>query len=115
MLAYVHEFLRNLLFSGAVESVIAVGLYRVLRRSWAFTPAIAASVGTALTIPYVWYVFPTLFWATPSATIMGGELFAVLIETFFYRSLCNVPYRTAFLLSLCANGASYGLGILFRI
>jgi hypothetical protein len=112
VLAYVHQFLSNVAFSVVIEGAVAFGMYRLLWGSWRLTPIAAAVVGTLLTIPYVWFVFPTLLWATPTLIVVVGEGFAVCVETILYRYVCNISLTQALLLSISANAASYLLGLL---
>jgi len=107
MLEYVHEFIRALLFSVIVESVTVVLLCRFFKQDR--RAIFVAAFGTLCTIPYVWFVFPTLFWYSSALATMIGEGFAFLFEAFFYKMIGRLSWRLAFLFSLVANAASYFL------
>jgi hypothetical protein len=111
MLAYVHQFLHSLLFSMVVESVAVFALCLVCKRDKRI--AYIAALGTALTIPYVWFVFPTVFWYSSATALFLAEAFAFLFEAFLYKVLGKLDWRYAFLFSFVANCASYFLGRVF--
>lgn len=71
---------------------------------------LVAAVGTALTIPYVWFVFPTLFYASPLFIVAIGEAFAVVAETLLYRYAAEASWKFALACSCIANAASYIVG-----
>lgn len=110
MLTYVYLFLGNLLFSCVVEAGLVGMLVHATKMANAARVTVVAIVGTALTIPYVWFVFPTLLYSSPTAIILVGEMFAFTVEGLLYAYFCNLPLRVALLLSFIANLASYGLG-----
>lgn len=114
MLAYAHQFLANLSFSLIVESGVALLLYRAIWKTWSTQLVTAAIIGTTLTIPYVWFVFPTLLWEFPILIIVVGEVVAVCAETVLYRYLCALSWKQAATISIAANAASYLLGILLN-
>jgi hypothetical protein len=72
--------------------------------------ALLAALGTMCTIPYVWFVFPTIFWYSATMALYLAEGFAFLFEAILYRILGKVTWRQALLFSLAANMASYFLG-----
>jgi hypothetical protein len=111
MLDYVHYFLRSLIFSVVVESLVVsvlCALFKKDKRVW-----LIASFGTFCTIPYVWFVFPTLFWYSSVITICVGESFAFLFEAALYKIIGKLNWKQALLFSLLANSASYFLGKIF--
>lgn len=110
MLAYAYLFLKSLVFSCVVETSVAGTFVRVTKNGEVLRAVLVAIVGTALTIPYVWFVFPTLLYFSPIAIILVGETFAFLVEGFLYAYFCGLSLRFALLLSLVANLASYLLG-----
>jgi hypothetical protein len=96
-------------FTEAVEAP----LYRMLLPvGWG--KALAAS---AITHPFVWFVFPWmgerlgLDWTW---TTILSEVFAVAVEAAFFRRIGRVPLRRAIVVSLVTNGASVGLGLFVR-
>lgn len=111
MLTYVYQFLNALLFSVAVESVVVLILCIVLKKDKKIV--LIAGLGTLCTIPYVWFVFPTLFWYSASGAIYIAEGFAFLFEALLYKVLGKLSWKEALLFSFSANTASFFLGKLF--
>ena len=69
---------------------------------------VVAFLASAITQPWVWYVFPRYiddYW--PMVAV--AETFAVVIEALWFQ-FCGLRY--ALLVSLLANGVSAGLGFL---
>ncbi len=112
MLTYVRLFLQGLAFSCSVEALVAFGVVFFLKKENRKGAVLVAIFGTALTIPYVWFVFPTLFFYSPILIIIIGETFAFVVEALIYKYSCNYSFKFAFFLSFIANIASYGLGLL---
>lgn len=96
-----------------VEIPIASFVLRDLDRSWA-RRAVLALFASLATHPAVWFIFPRLDLTYPQM-IAAAETWAVVIEAVFYgftfRGL--EPWR-AVGVSLLANGASFGTGLLVR-
>lgn len=99
----------------AFTQLIEAPIYRRLAPiGWA--PALGAS---AITHPFVWFFFPwlgaklDLAWTT---TATASEVFAWGLEAIFVRAISwrTVGWGRACLVSLVANSASLGLGLLFR-
>lgn len=114
MQLYAITFFFFLIISIFVESVVILYLLRqvygisdleIQSKSILFTIAF----GTALTLPYVWFIFPYSIGNMPIAIVIG-ELFAVVIEMFIYRNYLALSVKKAFIISLIANIASYGFG-----
>lgn len=107
MLDYAHQFLVALLVSITIESLVVLGLATFLKKDRRI--ALIAVFGTMLTIPYVWFVFPTIFWYSATMIVYCGEGFAFLFEAALYRYLGKLSWPMAFLFSAVANSASYFL------
>jgi len=108
--AYLLGWVRAFLFTELVETPIYWRFGRV--RWWrAFLPS-------AITHPFVWFVFPllsTMLGASWTLAMIFAELFAWWVEALFlYMTKPRVPLLHAVLLSLGANAASLGLGLLSR-
>ena len=74
---------------------------------------LAAFGASAITHPIVWFCFFSPAWHARYATrIVDAELFAWLVEAAYFRYLFG--RRRALLMSLAANAASFGLGLLSR-
>lgn len=106
---YMLAWLRAFLFTEAVEAPI----YRALVKA-RWRVGLGAS---AITHPFVWFAFPYLrFIPGVSYLVMVvlAELFAWSVEAVYLRLLLRVSVIRAMLVSLIANGASLGLGLLLR-
>ncbi|HQU07893.1 MAG: hypothetical protein B7X04_02375 [Parcubacteria group bacterium 21-54-25] len=112
MLIYVHQFLNALVFSALVEGAVVLLLCLLLRkgRQTILATISVAVFGTMGTIPYVWFVFPTIFWYSANTALYTAEGFAFVAEALLYRFVGKLSMRQAFLFSLLANAASYFLG-----
>lgn len=108
MITYVYQFLHALTFSVITETVIVLLLCIILKKDKRIS--LIAGLGTVCTIPYVWFVFPTIFWYSASTTVYLAELFAFLLEVLLYKIIGKVSWKYAILFSLVANSASYFLG-----
>jgi hypothetical protein len=107
MLSYVYHFLSALVFSCAVESFTVLALCVALKQNK--KTAYLGAVGTLLTIPYVWFVFPVVFWSERTVALPLAELFAFVIEVFVYRFFGKVHWKIAITFSFLANLMSYML------
>lgn len=113
-LSFTYAFLRSLLFTVVVETATILVIARKVFKKSAdnvstgklVTVGIYASL---VTLPYVWYVFPSLLRSFPIA-IAVGEMFAVGVEAIFYAAFLPLNKKESFALSLLANIASYALG-----
>lgn len=108
MLDYVQQFLNALVFSVVIESLVILFLCKVFKKDKRIF--LIAALGTLCTIPYVWFVFPTLFWYSSSMVVSFGEGFAFLFEAILYKTLGKLSWRYALAFSFLANLASYFLG-----
>lgn len=108
MLSYVYHFLHALTFSVIVESAFVLALCFLLKKDKRI--ALLAGFGTMLTIPYVWFVFPTLLWYSSSLAILSAEGFAFVGEALIYKYVGKLSWKYALVFSLLANAASYFLG-----
>jgi hypothetical protein len=93
-----------------ILELVAGALYVWLRhRPWRLLLWIA--LGSLLSLPVVWYVFPALGWGmTP--TLVAAEAFAWLFEAALLARAGRLPAVEALVLSLVLNGLSAGLGLL---
>jgi len=97
----------------AFTEIVEAPLYRrLVPTRWG--PALAAS---AITHPFVWFLFPWLgeeLGASWAATSLVSEVFAVAVEAVFFRRIATIGWRRALLASVFANASSVGLGLLAR-
>lgn len=114
---YAFAWLRAFLFTQIVEMPI---YRRALPTSWG-----AAFSASAITHPFVWFFFPWIayrFDVSWYATATASELFAWWVEALWFWSLGKkmlfgqnaISGKRATLVSLAANAASLGLGLVSR-
>lgn len=108
VLAYAHQFLLALAFSITVEGLIILVLCLLFKKDKRI--AWIAVLGTVCTIPYVWFVCPTIFWYSLTTSIAVGEGGAFIFEAILYKVLGKLNWRYALIFSLLANASSYVLG-----
>jgi hypothetical protein len=102
-------------FSLAVEVplFVIIGLWLAGREKRApiWKLSIAGAVGTVITHPLLWFVWP-LVMHNYTAYIISGELIVATVETFiFYIIARPIRLTHAFAAAFIANGFSYGLGL----
>ncbi len=108
----VEEWFAAFLLTTAVETPI---VFAMLRRS---EPDRARLVGIALfaslvSHPAVWFVFTQLFLVGTPGYVVAAEGWAILVEAVFYLVVIRgVSVARAFAVSLVANAASFGIGLL---
>jgi hypothetical protein len=105
MLVYVTHFLWALFFTVTSEALIVLALCYFLKKD--FRIAVISIFGNLCTVPYVWFVFPTIFWYSSGLILISGESFAFLFEAVLYKYLGKLTWKMALLFSLLANAASY--------
>ena len=106
------------MLSLAVEVPLAVGLAAGAR--WASGGAalgrlaLLACAATLLTHPFAWATFRglqgALPWATRAVLVEGA---VVLVEGALYARVAGLGARRGLALALAANGASFGIGLVF--
>ncbi|HXP05586.1 MAG TPA: hypothetical protein VN808_15815 [Stellaceae bacterium] len=103
-----------LVFSIAIEAAVAFALIRALGWGSGLNAALAASLGTLVTHPFVWYAVPRLDdpigYAGAVALVESG---VVLVESVAYRLIVPLSWRRSLLASLVANAASTAAGLLY--
>lgn len=72
---------------------------------------IIAGFISALTLPFVWFVFPNLQ-LDYFIYVIISELFALTIEMIFYRYYLKTDWQKSFIVSFLCNLASYLFGLL---
>jgi hypothetical protein len=76
-----------------------------------------AFLASAITHPFVWFVFPRIavhFEISWTLIAIVSELFAWSVEAALMRRVCKISWKRATFISLMANGASLGLGLALR-
>jgi len=76
--------------------------------------ACAGAMGTCITHPLLWFVWP-LVGLSYSAYIVSGELIVAVVESFTFFAIARpIRLSRAVAASFIANAASYGLGALLQ-
>lgn len=97
-----------------IEAVLAFVLVRGLRWGSGMRAALAATVGTLITHPLVWYTVPRLEDSIGYAGAVALiEIDVVLAESVAYRLIVPLSWRRSLLASLVANAASTAAGLLY--
>jgi hypothetical protein len=103
-----------LILSIAIEAVIAFAMVSGLRWGSGARAALAATVGTLVTHPFVWHTVPWLEGRFDyGAAVALVESAVVLAESIAYRLIVPLSWRRALVASLIANAASTGAGLLY--
>jgi hypothetical protein len=77
--------------------------------------AAAVLLAQVATHPAVWFIFPELHLAR-GLFLLAAESWAVVAETLIYRFVFpTLTWRRALLVSVLANAASVGVGMLLRM
>lgn len=117
---YEIRFLQSLIFTTLIETVFLLLLSRLWllrhRTSRADTLLLVAVglIGSALTLPYVWFVFPA-FLKSRVLYVPIVELFALSVESIIIWILVKCPFVKAVVLAVLCNAVSFSSGLwLFR-
>jgi hypothetical protein len=113
MYSYTLTFIAATTYSIVVETIIVMLLIRFVLKSIQIPPRTIIGtcfIATFATIPYVWYVFPILWYHSIFVSILFSEIFAVFIETTIYTMMLKITLRQAFILAFLANIVSYFSG-----
>lgn len=66
------------------------------------------------TLPYVWFILPIFFIGHYHLYVWVAEISVTLIETVIIHQLLSRTLKDSFILSFCANLASFGFGKLIN-
>lgn len=114
---YTHSFLTSLVFTMAIETAL---LYLILRFVIKYPDLSSLKIVTIgllanfTTVPYVWFVFPTLLNWSRNTSLLYSEPFVFLVEAFIYQIYLKTSVRTSLFVSLVCNAASYFIGPILR-
>lgn len=117
LVSLIHRFITSLVFTITVETIVLYLILRFVLKNQGLSPKKIISAGffaSFSTIPYVWFVFPSLLPVPKNTIILYSELFAFILETIFYRIFLKTNLKTSFMLSLLCNSTSYFLGPILR-
>ena len=92
-----------------IEAAVAAALGRALKLD-PVQCALAAMAGSAVTHPILWAIYRPAQDYLGAHTIPILELLIMATETLAYRTLATKRWLLAGLLSIVANGASWGIG-----
>lgn len=112
--SFERRFLIALLLTWLIEIPILFLLARLVFKlpqvsNWRIL--LAGLLVSALTLPYLWFLLPSIL-ATASGIYLG-EVLVFLVEALLYRWLLGLSYPKALLLSFTANAISFLLGLFF--
>ncbi|MBI5421350.1 MAG: hypothetical protein HZA35_03540 [Parcubacteria group bacterium] len=115
MLTYARHFFSALGFSIVIETIILLwivrGVFRIKKEGASFGRLVLVGFfATFATIPYVWYVFPVVFYDSWRKALILSEFFAVLVEAVFYKYILGLSWKRALSVSLVCNASSFFLG-----
>jgi hypothetical protein len=118
---YTHRFLVSALATMTIEGLVGLLLYifiinkKVLSLYLSRVKVFLATFFVSMfTLPYVWFIFPTLFMWTRNTSLVFSEFFIFSVEAMFYRLFLKLPWKWAIFISLAANLASYYIPIWMR-
>ena len=113
-MTYENLFLRFLLITLIVEVPIVFLIVRYKFKNFDNWNIILVSiVASTLTLPYFWFIFPTLI-SNRIIYIYLGESIIVLVEAFIYYRLFKINLRKALVVSFLANTASVMVGLIIK-
>jgi hypothetical protein len=110
--SYERRFLIALLLTWLIEIPILFLLVRLvfkLHQVSAWRILLSGLLASALTLPYLWFLLPSIL-ATASGIYLG-EVLVFLVEALLYRWLLGLSYPKALILSFTANAVSFLLGL----
>lgn len=120
-ITYTHNFLTSALATMTIEGLVGLLLFVYflsrkeehlhLKKLSVFLATFFVSM---FTLPYVWFIFPTLMMWTRNTSLWFSEFFIFSVEAIVYRFFLKLPWRWAILISLIANLASYFIPIWMR-
>ena len=115
---YLQKFITALVSTDIIETIILFYLlwYFLKKRDNSSQKIIIIGLlASFATLPYVWFVFPSLIGVSYSLYLVVAELFAFIIEAILYRYALNLTWKVAFLASFLCNLASLLFGLFISI
>lgn len=110
---YETQFLISLCLSWLIEIpvllIVVMAFWRTGRPSWGKIIG-AGVIATALTLPYLWFVFPP--YLDMRYYLLSGELIVIATEAVVYWVVLGMQPRLAIAVSVIANAASFAVGLL---
>jgi hypothetical protein len=110
MLPYEKVFLLSLLITELLELPTVLLSYTLfIKKNINANVIITILFCSLLTIPYLWFVFPSII--NTNYFILVGEVIVILVETVIYFFYLKINFLKAMIISLIANTFSYYIGI----
>ena len=107
------RFLISLATTVVIEAPIVLAflkfIFKCKEKFWKILLIVA--LASALTLPYLWFIFPPFFNARNY--LYYGEGVVFIVEALLYFTFLNIKIWKVFLISFLANLASYAVGIFF--
>lgn len=110
-------FLKSLLLSISIETIVLVIIYRFIFKNEEIKIGRLISTGfiaTFATLPYLWFVLSD-FIGQRLWYVIIGESFAVILETFIIGVILKTSLSKAFLSSLICNMISFSIGLIIPL
>ena len=108
---YERYFLQMLFVTVVIESIVVILLIpkdiQIQRR------LSAAILPTALTLPYIWLIFPNII-GIGDLYRYSSEIFAIAVEGYLIYLITSIDIKRAFYISFVANISSFLLAYLFH-
>jgi hypothetical protein len=113
---YTHNFTISLIVTMTLECLTIFLLYKHFfkYKMQDIKVILTTFFASFFTLPYVWFVFPTLFMWTRNTSLYYSEFFIFAIESIFYKYILKFSWKHAILASLLANLVSFYLPMLMR-
>lgn len=107
---YEVKFIISFLVTQAVEIPTVILLYYLLTKRLYYSSFITAFIASALTLPYLWFVFPSFF--SVDQYVLIGELCVFIVEALVYKAYLRIQLKYALIFAFIANLLSYLVGFL---
>jgi hypothetical protein len=120
MLLYVHHFIVNWAITLLIETPIFILLvrcyFKILAKDISLSRLILGGIfASTITIPWVWFIFPVLFYNSIPLAVAIAEVLTFIVEAVFYWLAFRLPWRQAIIISFFANLASFAIGSLLKL
>lgn len=119
MLSYTYQFLFFAVFTIVVETVVlfllARKVFKIDKQTLSTRKIVATGIfASMITLPYVWYVLPTLVYWSYDLQLGIAEVLAVALEAIFYCVFLLPRWKWAILASVVCNAASFFLAVILN-
>lgn len=114
---YLHRFITAFVFTETVEIIVLfllIWFFYSKKELGVVKIVIVGFLATFSTLPYVWFVFPSMIIISFNLYIAVSELFAFVMEAILYRLCFGFKWRMVFILSFTCNVVSFLLGLFLQ-